>query len=407
MTGARRHGVDITGRGIVSALGQSVEAFTRAILDGRCAIGAFDEQPKRLRFSSGAPVRDFVPSDHFDGRTSGALDRFAQFATVAARQAWRESGLDRDAPDPTRIAVIIGTANAGIDILDDGFRRIFKTHARLPPLTIPMTMGSAPASRIAREIGARGPVFGVTSACASAAHAILIGADLISGGRVDVAVVGGTDSCYSEGYLRAWDALRVVSTDTCRPFSIDRGGLIVGEGAGVLVLERPGRAAARSGRAIAELLGAGMSCDAGDLVAPDPTGMALAMRGALAAAGLDAGAVDYINAHGTGTVANDRAESIAILDIFGGHAEPIPVSSTKSMVGHAMGASGAIEAIATLAAMEVGFVPPTLNHLGPDPEIGIDPTPNVGRARSIAIALSNSFAFGGLNVSLAFGRAPR
>ena len=398
-------GLEVTGRGIVSSLGQSVEAFAAAQFAGRSAIVALDDLPFSVRFTRAAPIRDFDPSAHFDDRNLSMLDRFAQYATVAARQAWAESGLAGDAVDPTRIAVIVGTANSGIDILDEGFRRIFKTGARIPPLTIPQTMGSAPASRIAREIGARGPVFGITSACASAAHAMLVGASLIRAGLVDVALVGGTDSCFSEGYLRAWDALRVVAGDTCRPFSAGRKGLIVGEGSAMLVLERAGRAAARGARPVARFLGSGMSSDAGDLVAPDPAGMELAIRHALADAGLPADAVGYVNAHGTGTVANDRAEAAAIRAVFAGRAEQVPVSSTKSMVGHAMGASGAIEAIATIAALEHGLVPPTMNYLGPDPEVGLDPTPEVARPAAIDVALSNSFAFGGLNVSLVFGRA--
>ncbi len=397
--------LDVTGRGIVSSLGQSVESFTRAQFEGRSAIVALEGLAFSLRFPHAAPIRDFDPAAHFDDRNLSMLDRFAQYATVAARQAWAESGLDGDTVDPTRIAVIVGTANSGIDILDDGFRRIFKTGARIPPLTIPQTMGSAPASRIAREIGARGPVFGITSACASAAHAMLVGASMIRAGLVDVAVAGGTDSCFSEGYLRAWDALRVVAGDTCRPFSIGRKGLIVGEGAAILVLERAGRAAARGARPRARLLGGGMSSDAGDLVAPDPSGMETAIRHALADAGLAPEAVGYVNAHGTGTVANDRAEAAAIRAVFGGRGEQVPVSSTKSMVGHAMGASGAIEAIATIAALEHGLVPPTMNYLGPDPDVDLDPTPNVARPAAIEVAVSNSFAFGGLNVSLVFGRA--
>lgn len=395
---------DVTGRGIVSALGHSVAEFTRAIFDGRSAIRSIADLPFRLRFANGAPIRDFVPSDHFDERSIGMLDRFAQFAAVAARQAWAEAGLDRAPPDPTRVCVVVGSANGGADVLDDNYRRLFGSGLRPQPLTIPQSMGSAPASRIARELGVKGPVFGVTSACASAAHAILIGAGLIRAGLVDVAVVGGTDSCASEGFLRAWDMLRVVSSDTCRPFSIDRKGLIIGEGAGMLVLERPGRAADRGSPVFADFLGGGMSCDAGDLVAPDPAGMAQAIRNALADAGIAADAVDYVNAHGTGTGANDKAEAIAIREVFGGRDAQVALSSTKSMVGHAMGASGAIEAIATIAALEHALVPPTLNFLGVDPELGIDPTPDVARPLAIDVALSNSFAFGGLNAVLAFGR---
>ncbi|NLH83663.1 MAG: beta-ketoacyl-[acyl-carrier-protein] synthase family protein [Phyllobacteriaceae bacterium] len=396
--------LDVTGRGIVSALGQSVADFAAAIFAGRSAIVDISEQRPSLRFSMGAPIRDFDPSAHFDDRDRSMLDRFTQFAAVAARSAWREAGLDREAPDPRRVAVVVGTANGGIDTLDDGYRRLFVDKSRLPPLTIPRTMASAPASRIAREIGARGPVFGVTSACASAAHAILAGAGLVRDGLVDVAVVGGADSCFSEGFLRAWDALRVVSSDTCRPFSAGRRGLILGEGAAILVLERPGRAAVRGMRPAARFLGGGMSCDAGDLVAPDPTGMADAVRAALADAGHDAAAIDYVNAHGTGTVANDRAEAAAMVEVFGERARSLPISSTKSMIGHAMGAAGAIEAIATVAALAHGVLPPTLNRLGPDPEIDLDTVPDTARTQAIDVAMSNSFAFGGLDVSLIFGR---
>lgn len=398
-------GLDVTGRGIVSALGLTVEAFTAAIFAGRSAIGPIADLDFGVRFPNGAPIRDFVPADHFDDRSLATLDRFAQFSTVAARAAWAEAGIGAGDVEPDRIAVVVGTANAGIDVLDDGFRRLFKANGRIHPLTIPQTMGSAPASRIAREIGARGPVFGVTSACASAAHAMMVGASLIRGGLADVAVVGGTDSCYSEGYLKAWDALRVVSSDTCRPFSAGRRGLIVGEGSGMLVIERTGRAAARGAKPIARFLGGGISSDAGDIVAPDPTGMALAIRKAIVDAGIAPEAVDYINAHGTGTTANDRSEATAVLDVFGERARVLPMSSTKSMVGHAMGASGALEAIATIAALEHSILPPTMNFLEADPDIDIDPVANTARPAAIGVALSDSFAFGGLNVSLVFARA--
>ncbi len=397
--------LDVTGRGIVSALGQTVEAFTQAIFAGRSAIGPTADLGFGVRFPNGAPIRDFVPGDHFDDRSLSTLDRFAQFATVAARAAWAEAGIGAGDVEPDRIAVVIGTANSGIDVLDDGFRRLFKANGRIHPLTIPQTMGSAPASRIAREIGARGPVFGVTSACASAAHAMMVGASLIRGGLADVAVVGGTDSCYSEGYLKAWDALRVVSSDTCRPFSTGRRGLIVGEGSGMLVIERAGRAGARGVKPIARFLGGGISSDAGDIVAPDPTGMALAIRKAIQDAGIAPEAVDYINAHGTGTAANDRCEAAAVLDVFGERGRRLPMSSTKSMVGHAMGASGALEAIATIAALEHGIIPPTMNFLGADPDIDVDPVADAARPAAIGVALSDSFAFGGLNVSLAFAHA--
>ena len=395
---------DITGRGIVSSLGQSVEAFSTAVVEGRCAIAPIPDLLSIQKFKCGAPIRDFVGADHFDDKELSILDPFTQFAAVAARQAWRESGLDHDRVNPERIAVVIGSANGGIDIEADAYRRIFIDDSRPRPLTIPMGMSSAPASRIAREIGARGPVFAISSACASAAHAVLIGDGLIRAGLADVAVVGGTDCCFTDSFLRAWDSMRVVSADTCRPFSKGRLGLILGEGAGVIILEKAGRAQGRGNRVVARFLGGGMTSDAGDLVAPDPLGMARAMRLALADGGIAADEVDYVNAHGTGTLANDRAESAAILDVFGSRSTPVPVSSTKSMIGHALGASGALEAVATLAALERGVIPPTLNFIEPDPDCAIDVTPNAPRPAPLNTALSNSFAFGGLNVSLAFAR---
>lgn len=393
----------ITGRGVVSCFGLSVEAFTASVLSGQSGIRDVRAQLTIQRFANGAPVTGFDPADHFDARTRGTLDRFSQFAVVAGRQAWAEAGFaPGNAPDPARIAVIIGTANAGVDALDASLERMMSPAGRPQPLTIPMAMASAPASRIAREIGARGPVFGVSSACASAGHAIALGDMLIRTGMVDVAVVGGTDSCFNDHVLRAWDVLRIVSPDLCRPFSTERRGIVIGEGAGVLVLERSTQAAARGIAAQALLAGAGLSCDAGELLQPDPAGMEAAIRQALAQSGLTPQAIGYINAHGTGTPANDRAEAGAITAIFGTGPQAVPVSSTKSQTGHTMGASGALEAIATIAAIRQGMLPPTLNVIEQAAECPVNLIVNTPRPARVTHALSNSFAFGGLNVSLVF-----
>jgi nodulation protein E len=313
----------------------------------------------------------------------------------------QEAGLAAGDIEPARLGVIIGTANGGVDIIESGFKRMFLENRKPLPMTIPMTMGSAPASWIAQEVGARGPVFGVTSACAASGHAIMLGMMMIRSGLADAVVVGGSDSNLGWANITSWEGLRVVSSTVCRPFSLERDGLVLGEGAGVLVLEAAGRARARGRKPIAVLAGAAMTSDAGDLVNPDAGGMAAAMAGALADAGVDPAAVDYINAHGTGTRANDSNESAAIRSVFGGESG-LSVSSTKAMTGHALGASGALEALATLSAIERGVAPPTINFLSPDPECDLDVTPNTPRARPIGVALSNSFAFGGLNVSLAF-----
>lgn len=394
-------GVEVTGRGVVSALGSNVAAFSEALMAGRSGVSDLGEVARRLRFQQGGVVRDFDVAAHFEGRAGAVLDRFTQFAVVAGREAMREAGLAAGDIEPGRLGVIIGTANSGIDILEQGFKRLFTEDRRPVPMTVPMTMGSAPASRIASEFRARGPVFGVTSACASAGQAIMLGLMLIRSGLVDAVLAGGADSSLGWANMSTWDVMRVISPTVCRPFSQERDGLVLGDGAGVVLLEAAGRAAARGRRPLARLAGAAMSSDAGDLVNPDPEGMGAAMRGALADAGWDAAGIDYINAHGTGTRANDRAESAAIRAVFAGSPR-LSVSSTKAATGHALGASGGLEAIATVCALEHGMVPPTLNFLSPDPDCDFDVTPNESRRKPIGLAMSNSFAFGGLNVSLAF-----
>jgi nodulation protein E len=394
-------GVEVTGRGVVSALGCSMPVFAEGLLAGRSGVSDLGEVAQHLRFRQGAAVRDFNVADHFDARTGALVDRFAQFAVVAAREAMREAGLGAGEVEPARLGVIVGTANAGIDSIEAGFKRLLVENRRPAPMTVPMAMGSAPASRIANEAGARGPVFGVTSACSSAGHAIMLGLLMIRWGLADAVLAGGTDSSLGWGTITTWDGMRAVSPTLCRPFSHERDGLVLGEGAGVLLLEAAGRAAARGRRPLARLAGAAMSSDAGDLLNPDPEGMAAAMAGAIADAGWDAANVDYVNAHGTGTRANDRAESAAMRAVFAGSPR-LSVSSTKAATGHALGASGALEAVATLCALEQGVVPPTLNFLTRDPDCDFDVTPNEPRRKPVGLALSNSFAFGGLNVSLAF-----
>jgi nodulation protein E len=394
----------ITGLGVVSSLGRSVPVYRDALLAGSCAIGdltGFVADSQRVR--CGAPVRGFEPTIHFDNRTLGQIDRFTQFGAVAAREAWAGAALGEDKPTGDRIGVVIGTAVAGLDILDVGFRRILVDGSRPQPFTVPMTMGSAPASRIAYEVGAKGPTMGVASACASAAQAILQGHRLIAMGLADVMVVGGADSCFADGYLTAWHGLKVLDPEPCRPFSADRRGLSMGEGAGILVLESEAFARRRGARILGFMRGGGMSSDAGALLACDPDGMAAAMRLALTDAGVEAVEIDYINAHGTGTGANDKAEAAAILSVFANKPE-IKTSATKSMIGHAMGAGGALEAVATLIALDTQIVPPTINHRAADPACPIDVTPNVAAPHTMRLAVSNSFAFGGLNTSLVFER---
>ena len=358
--------------------------------------------PEELTQKVAAEVKDFDPLKHFDERQISMLDRIAQFAVVAAREAIAQSAITFDMPLSVRTATIVGVGVGGQTTHDDSFRRIYRENkARVFPLTIPKLMVNASASQVSMHCGLRGPAFVVASACASATHAIGLAFHMVRSGQVDCAVTGGAEACITFGTLRGWEAMRVMAPDTCRPFSKDRRGMILGEGAAMLVLEPLERAQARGAQILGEIVGFGMSADAADLTAPDLSGMTRAMEGALADAQLSARDIQYINAHGTGTTANDQAETQALHQVFGTQASKLAVSSTKSMVGHALGASGALEMVATLLALRDSVVPPTIGYLGPDPACDLDYVPNEARAMTIDAALSNSFAFGGLNAVLA------
>jgi nodulation protein E len=399
--------VVVTGLGVVSSIGTGVPAFREALFAGRCGIGPLTLVPTdRLSIRIAAEVAGFAPDDHFEPRRLALLDRISQFAVVAAREAVAMAGLSFDGALAARTATVLGVGVGGIGTLDDSFHRLYAEQAaRLHPFTIPRLMVSAPASHVSMEFGLTGPAFTASSACASAGHALATALMLLRAGMTDVAVSGGTDAPLTLGTLKGWEAMRIVSPDTCRPFSRDRSGMVVGEGAAVLVLESEEHARARGAEVLAELAGAGMSADARDLTAPDAEGAARAMRLALEDAGLNAQDVPYVNAHGTATAANDATEAQAIHAVFGPHARRLMVSSSKSMLGHALGAAGALEAVATVLALRHGVVPPTANFTEPDPACPVDAVPNVARAVPIGAALSNSFAFGGLNAVLAFRRA--
>lgn len=406
MSGARR--VAITGVGAVSAVGQTAAETWSALAEGRSGIAPLESvDATELRFRNAAEVRRFDPSAHFDPVRLDFLDRFAQFALVAAREAVADSGLRITPELSERSAVYTGSCLGGQTTEDAGFLDLYRRNTnRMHPLSIPRVMANAGASQISIELGLTGPACTISTACSSSNHAIGHAFWMIRAGLVDVALAGGSEAPFSHAHLKAWEAMRVVSPDTCRPFSADRRGLILGEGAGMLVLEPLDAATARGARVYAELAGFGMSSDAHHLTQPTPSGPARAMRAALADGGLAAEQVGYVNAHGTGTRTNDPTETRAIRDVFGLHAEHLAVSSTKSMHGHALGAAGALEAVATVLALHHGVVPPTANFTTPDPECDLDIVPNRARALRVEAALSNSFAFGGLNAVLAFrGRA--
>ena len=399
--------VVITGMGAVSALGHTAKETWAALREGRSGIGPITSLPREsLRFGIAAEVRDFDPLKHFDEKRVILLDRVSQFALVAAREAIAQSGIDfrhEDLGDNT--AVIIGTGVGGENTNDEASRRLYAdNNPRLHPLTIVRLMANAPACQISIEHGLTGPAFATVSACASSNHAIAQAFHMVRSGVADAAVAGGTEACLTMGAVRAWEAMRVLADDTCRPFCKQRRGLVLGEGAAVFVLETLERAQRRGATILAELAGAGMSADAGDIVFPSDVGAAKAMQRALADARLAPEAFDYINAHGTGTPANDPTETKAIRRTFGTHADALAVSSTKSMHGHALGAAGAIELVATIGAIRDGVIPPTANFIDADPECDLDYVPNAAREKPVRAALSNSFAFGGLNAVLALRR---
>ncbi len=391
--------VAVTGIGVIAAPGSTRTSFWESLREGRSAIRPMTLVPEgALRFPNAAEVREFRASDYMEEKDADLLDRFAQFALIAAREAVAESELSG-----ARTAVVTGTSSGGRTSEDREFHSLYAEGAtRIHPLTIARTMSNAGTSRIALEYGITGPSYTVSTACASASHAIGQAFWMVRNGVVDAALAGGSEAPFSMGFLKAWEAMRIVSPDTCRPFSRDRKGLILGEGAAMLLLEPLDHARARGAKIWGEIAGFGMSSDAFHLTLPLPAGAARAMRSALEDAGVAPDAIGYTNAHGTGTQANDVTETQAIREVFGAHADKLPVSSTKSMHGHALGAAGALEAAATLLALHDGLIPPTVNFTEADPACALDVVPNAARPASIEWALSNSFAFGGLNAVLVF-----
>ncbi len=401
--------VAVTGLGMICALGGDRLRCWESLRAGRSAIGPISLVPTdHLRFKNGAEVREYDSELHFPGNRGDFLDRFAQFAVIAAREAVAHAGLRISPVLGERAAVVTGSCLGGQTSEDRGFVDLYCAgRDRVHPMTIPRAMANASASHITMEFGITGPAYTISTACSSATHAIGQAFWMVRTGQADVAICGGSEAPFSFGILKAWEAMRVVSPDTCRPFSCDRSGLVLGEGAAMLVLEPLEMARARGASVHAELVGFGMSADAGHITKPCADGAARAMRAALVDAALAPEAVGYINAHGTATPANDPTEIAAIRAVFGSHAEKLAISSTKSMHGHALGASGALEAIASVLALSQEVLPPTANFTAPDPQCDLDVVPNVARAASVECALSNSFAFGGLNAVLAFARADR
>ncbi len=388
--------VVITGAGTVNPLAADVAGTFAALSEGRCAIGPLViRDVERLTVRIGAQIKGWQPGQ------MGQIDRFSQYALASARQAVVQSGLRFD--DLAELAettgVIIGSAGGGLQTMDDNFRAVYQEgRARVHPLVVPRLMLSAAASHIALEFGLHGPSYAVASACSSANHAIGQAFQLIRGGGAVVMLAGGSDAMLCFGGIKAWEGLRVLSQTGCRPFSAGRDGMVMGEGAAVFVLEEMEHAKARGADILAEIAGFAASSDGEDMVQPSLRGAARAMARCLADGGLAPGDIGYINAHGTGTMANDRAECGAVRQVFGDKVPPM--SSTKAMHGHLMGGAGAVELLACLLALQ-GVLPPTISHVAGDADCALDVVPNEARQGEVRATLSNSFAFGGLNAVIA------
>jgi nodulation protein E len=399
--------VVITGIGIVSPVGCTLNEFWSALVEGRSGIRPIQDIPTaRLATAFAAQVLAYDPQARFGRKQANILDRFAQFAVSAARGAVSDAGLKIDEELAPQIATIIGTGAGGLNTLDDAYYKLYGENAlTLHPLTIPRFMGNAAASHVSVDLGLKGPAYSVASACASGTHAIGQAFHMVRSGTAPVAIAGGAEACLSVGTIKAWEALRLLSNDTCRPFSKTRTGLVLGEGAAILVLEARDRAVARGASIYAELRGFGMSADAVDMLSPDPDGAARAIQAALRDAGANPEEIDYVNAHGTGTTMNDRTEINVLRSVFGTHAGRLAISSNKGVLAHGLGAAGALEAAATALTLRHQIAPPTANFEEPDPECDLDVIPNTARQMPIRAAISNSFALGGLNAVLLFGRA--
>ncbi len=398
--------VVVTGLGCITPIGNSVADFRNSLFSGATGIAPFPPYPEApgptqgLRFTQTAAVKDFDPSQHLDSGIVTATDRTTQFAIVAARQAAVESQLTTHYA-PEKIAIIVGCACGGRQAEETETIKLYGRDARVHPLTVIRTMASAGASNISIDQKITGPTLNISTACSSGTHAIGLAFQMVRGGMVDAAIAGGHEAPLTFGFLRAWDSMRVVSPTQCRPFSADRDGMTLGEGAAMLTLETLTSAQARNATIYAEIVGFGFSADASHITQPLSDGAASAMRQAIADAGASPEEVGYISAHGTGTQANDTTEAGAIHQVFGPRASQIPVSSTKSLHGHSIGASGALEALATILALHENLLPANAGVTNIDPAINLDIILGAPRKATPKLALSNSLAFGGLNAVLA------
>lgn len=397
--------VVVTGIGAVTVAGLGVDALWKAASGGVSGANPMvlpRDLGNVIKHAAQAPDVDIA--DYLPDTKPAYFDRVTALALVAAMEAVKDAGLADAGPLGKRTAVVVGTGIGSLGTIEEAAYNLIQGR-RPDPLSVPRAMTSAAASHIGMAYGCTGPSFVISSACASSAQALGIAFQMLRAGMCDRAIVTGAEAIITTGGMKGWEAMRVLSPDLCRPFSKGRNGLLLGEGSAVLVLETAELARARGARVRARLLGYGTTSDAKDMLRPDVDGASEAMALALEDAGIAAGDIDYVNAHGTATLLNDATESEALGRIFGNRLGSVPVTSTKPIHGHTLGAAGAIEAIVTIRAMEEGRVPPTINFLAADPNCPVDCVPNEGRSQSIGLAMSNSFAFGGINAALVFGRA--
>ncbi|WP_299041960.1 beta-ketoacyl-[acyl-carrier-protein] synthase family protein [uncultured Tateyamaria sp.] len=400
------HRVVITGAGTVNALGHDVAETLEAMREGRSGICALEFQDvDRLAIQIGGQVRGFEAEGRYNRQQMSLYDRFTQFTLAAAKEAIEQSGLTFSGEEAAKSGVILGTAAGGVSTWDQNYRLVYEEGKnRVHPFVVPKLMNNAAASHVSMEWNLKGPSFTVATACASSNHAMAQAFQMVRTGMAPVMVTGGSESMLCFGGVKAWEGLRVMSKDACRPFSANRNGMVQGEGAGVFVFEEYEHARARGADILCEVAGFAMSSDAADIVMPSKNGAARAMSGALADARVNADQIGYINAHGTGTAANDKTECAAVADVFGPHADKLMISSTKSMHGHLIGGTGAVELLACIMALRDGVIAPTIGYEEPDPECALDVVPNEARQADVDVVLSNAFAFGGMNAVLALRR---
>ncbi|WP_071673268.1 beta-ketoacyl-[acyl-carrier-protein] synthase family protein [Nioella nitratireducens] len=399
--------VVITGQGTINALGADVASTKEAMREGRCGIAELDiRDVDRLAVKIGGQIKDYDPETLFNRQQISLYDRFTQFTLISARQAIAQAGLEFHGDLAAHSGVVLGTSGGGMQTLDENYRSVYEEGKnRVHPFVVPKLMNNAAASHVSMEFNLKGPSFTVATACASSNHAMGQAFNMIRSGMAKVMVTGGTESMLCFGGVKAWEGLRVMSKDGCRPFSATRNGMVQGEGAAVFVFEEYEHARKRGAEILAEVVGFAMTSDASDIVMPSKQGAARAIAGALTDARMPPEEVCYINAHGTGTAANDKVECAAVADVFGHHADDLMISSTKSMHGHLIGGTGAVELLACIMALTDGVIAPTINYEEPDPECALDVVPNEAREVEVGAVLSNAFAFGGLNAVLALRKA--